>query len=878
MELSTKYEPSKIEKKWYKYWQKEGFSRSVPDSRPPYTIVIPPPNVTGVLHMGHMLNNTLQDILVRRARMLGFNACWVPGTDHASIATEAKVVGKLQAEGISKQSLSREEFLEHAWQWTEEHGGIILQQLRHLGASCDWERTCFTMDTIQSESVFKVFCDLYQKGFIYRGYRMVHWDPKAQTALSDEEVIYKEEHSKLYYVQYEVEGEEGAFATIATTRPETILGDTALCVHPEDERFRRLHGKRVIVPLVQRSVPVITDDYVDKEFGTGCLKITPAHDANDYEIGLRHQLGVIDIFNPDGTLNGVTGWFTGEDRVTVREKIIHELERCDALVKVEDYTHKVGYSERTDAVVEPRLSKQWFCRVKELSKPALKAVLEGRLKFYPEKFKNTYQHWMEGIRDWCISRQLWWGHRIPVWYFNGEEETEFIVAENEQEALAKARQIKGDPNLPLSSLSQDEDVLDTWFSSWLWPLSVFDGIRRPNNEEINYYYPTQDLVTAPEIIFFWVARMIMAGYEYKQEMPFQRVYFTGIVRDKLRRKMSKTLGNSPEPLELIEQFGADGVRVGMLLCSPAGNDLLFDNSLVEQGRNFSNKIWNAFRLVKSWKKKEDKQPTTATQAALWFGQKLSNTTGQINQRFEYYRLSEALMSTYSLFRDDFCGWYLEAIKPPFGEPIDSQTLSEAIAFFEELLKLLHPFMPFITEELWQNLVPRKEGETIMLQTWPTPSAHQKETLKRFEEIQEVIGVVRKIRKEKNLPFKEKLSLFVNTHGKPYSNTFDQLLQKLGNVTIHANVDRTLPNNTVQWLVNTEEYSLDIADKVDTSAERERLQNEAEHLNRFLSGVQKKLSNEGFVQNAPSQVVEIERKKQADAEMKLKVIQENLAKL
>jgi valyl-tRNA synthetase len=875
MEIPSKYDPQSAEGKWYSYWMDHGFFRSVPDNREPYTIVIPPPNVTGVLHMGHMLNNTIQDILVRRARMLGKNACWVPGTDHASIATEARVVNKLASEGIKKTDLSRDEFLKHAWDWTHKHGGIILEQLKKLGASCDWDRTCFTMDEKLSASVIKVFVDLYNKGLIYRGVRMVNWDPKAQTAISDEEVNYKEENSKLYYVRYKIEGTEDEWITIATTRPETILGDTAVCVNPNDIRFKQYAGKKAIVPLVHRPVKIIFDDYVDMEFGTGCLKITPAHDINDYEIGLRHKLEVIDIFNPDGTLSPDARLFVGIDRFEARKLAIKELEKTGNLVKVEDYINKVGYSERTDAVIEPRLSVQWFLKMKELAQPALENVMNNNIKFHPPKFKNLYKHWMENVRDWCISRQLWWGHRIPVYYL---PDGDFVVAETVEEALLLAQKKTNNARLTSADLKQDEDVLDTWASSWLWPISVFDGINNPDNPDINYYYPTSDLITAPDIIFFWVARMIMSGYEYRNEKPYSNVYFTGMVRDKLRRKMSKSLGNSPDPLDLIAKYGADGVRVGMLLCSPAGNDLLFDESLTEQGRNFSNKIWNTFRLIKGWEadSKID-QPKAASEAIRWFGARLNQSLKQINDHFSKFRISEALMEVYTLVKDEFSGWYLEAVKPAYQKPIDSVTLSRTVDFLEKLLKVLHPFMPFITEEIYQLINVRKEGESIMIAEMPKASPVDKEFLANFEETKEIVASIRNIRQQKNIALRETLHLNITGSKEGYKNTFIALINKLANIETIGFVDKA-KDGAATFMVKTTEYSVPLGSLLDIEAEKKKLQEELKYHHGFLKSVMAKLGNEKFVNNAPKQVVESEMKKKDDTETKIKALEEQLTSI
>ncbi len=872
-DIPAKYVPSQVEDKWYKYWMDEGFFHSVPDGREPYTIVIPPPNVTGVLHMGHMLNNTIQDILIRRARMLGKNALWVPGTDHASIATEARVVAKLKSEGIEKSKLTREQFLEHAWEWRNKHGGIILDQLKKLGASCDWERTAFTMDEGYYESVIRVFIDLYNKGLIYRGVRMVNWDPLAKTAVSDEEVNYREVKSKLYYVKYQIVDED-SYVTIATTRPETILGDTAVCVNPEDERFRHLKGKKVIVPVVNRVVPVIEDGYVDMEFGTGALKITPAHDINDYEIGIRHNLPVIDIFNDDGTLSDKAEVFIGMDRFVAREATARKLKEEGNLLKVEDYVNKVGYSERTDAAIEPKLSMQWFCKMKEMAEPALQSVLNGEIKLHPTKFRNTYKHWMENVKDWCISRQLWWGQRIPAWYIEGGNE--FIIAVGEQEALEAARVKTGNNSLQLKDLKQDEDVLDTWFSSWLWPIAVFDGIRQPGNADLKYYYPTNDLVTAPEILFFWVARMIMAGHEYIGEKPFHNVYLTGIVRDKLGRKMSKSLGNSPEPLELIEKYGADGVRVGMLLCSPAGGDLLFDESLTEQGRNFANKIWNAFRLVKMWRVEENAvQPEHSKIAIDWFDAKLSETIRLVNDQYNKYRLSEALMQLYKLFWDEFSSWYLEIVKPGFQQPVDKQTYDTTIDFFEKLMLLLHPVMPFITEEIWQYMKERNEGESIMVSSQPKAHRVDKVLVSRFEEIKETIASVRSIRVGRNLPNKQELTLLVR--GEDFDHRFDPVLKKMAFL---SEIEQTneKPENAIAFLVKRTEFFIPLTANFDKAAEIDKIQKELEYLKGFLASVMKKLDNERFVHNAPANVLELERTKRDDAESKIKSLEERLSSL
>lgn len=871
--IATNYNPKESEERWYQYWMDNKFFHSEVDkSRESYCIVIPPPNVTGVLHMGHMLNNTIQDALIRRARLQGKNACWVPGTDHASIATEAKVVAKLQGEGISKKDLTREEFLKHAWAWTEKHGGIILKQLRKLGASCDWERTGFTMDELRSESVIKVFVDLYQKGLIYRGVRMVNWDPKALTALSDEEVVYKEEHSKLYYLRYKIEGEDG-YAIVATTRPETIMGDTAMCINPHDPKNQHLKGKKVIVPLVNRVIPVIEDDYVEIEFGTGCLKVTPAHDVNDYMLGEKYNLPSIDIFNDNGTISEAAGLYVGMDRFEVREQIEKDLQTAGLLEKVEAYTNKVGCSERTNVPIEPKLSMQWFLKMEHLAQIALEPVMKDEIHFYPAKFKNIYRHWMENIKDWCISRQLWWGHRIPAWYL---PEGGYVVAATETEALELARQKSGNPQLTLADLRQDEDCLDTWFSSWLWPISLFDGINRPDNEEINYYYPTSDLVTAPDIIFFWVARMIMAGYEYRGKMPFKNVYFTGIVRDKLGRKMSKSLGNSPDPLDLIEKYGADGVRVGMLLCAPAGGDLLFDESLPEQGRNFTTKIWNAFKLVKGWQVEDIPQPRHSALALEWFDNLLNKTKTTLHSQFEQYRISEALMTVYTTFRDEFSSWLLEIIKPAYGQPIDKQTYETTLRLFEELMQLLHPFMPFITEEVWQNLKERKKGESIMVSVISENKPYDETILRAFEYVKEVIVGIRNIRKQNNIAFKDALSLHVKKSDR-YPVTFESVIQKMGNMETVETVNDA-PQGSWSFIVDTVEYFIPAAGQVDTTELKTKLEAELLYTQGFLKSVTAKLSNERFVNGAPEQVVANERKKQADAEAKIKAIETQLAQL
>ncbi len=870
-ELATKYNPADVEEKWYAYWLKNGLFKSKPDGREPYTVVIPPPNVTGILHMGHMLNNTIQDILVRRARMEGKNACWVPGTDHASIATEAKVVNKLAAQGIKKSDLTREEFLKYAWEWKEEHGGIILKQLQKLGASCDWDRTAFTMDEVRSKSVLKVFVDLYNKGLIYRGVRMVNWDPKALTALSDEEVIYKEEHSKLYYLRYYIEGED-KYIVVATTRPETILGDTAVCVNPNDPRYTYLKGKKVIVPLVNRAVPIIMDDYVDIEFGTGCLKVTPAHDVNDYMLGEKYNLPTIDIFNDNGTISEAGGLYIGMDRFDVRKQIAKDLQAAGLLEKVEDYNNKVGFSERTNVVIEPKLSMQWFVKMDKLAEPALKAVMNDDIKFHPDKFKNTYRHWMENIKDWCISRQLWWGHRIPAYYL---PQGGFVVAETPEEALKLAREKSGDDSLQLIDLRQDEDCLDTWFSSWLWPISLFDGINNPGNEEINYYYPTSDLVTGPDIIFFWVARMIMAGYEYTGEKPFKNVYFTGIVRDKIGRKMSKSLGNSPDALELIKTYGADGVRMGLMLAAPAGNDILYDDALCEQGRNFNNKIWNAFRLVKGWNVDESlEQPQTAQIAVKWFDAQLSRTLAEVKDLFGKYRLSEALMAVYRLFWDEFSSWYLEMIKPGYQQPIDRATYDATLTYFDALLRMLHPFMPFITEELWQHLYERKEGESIMYARMPEAHPVDDTIIDRFETTKQIVAGVRTIRLQKGIANKEPLTLqIIGAH----DHANDCILTKMTNLEAIEAIDEKDPA-AASFRVHATEYAIPLGNNIDVEAELKKLEGELQHAQGFLKTVMGKLNNERFVQNAPEAVVALERKKKADAEEKIKSLEESIAAL
>ena len=874
MELASKYNPADVEGKWYQYWLDHKLFSSKPDGREPYTIVIPPPNVTGVLHMGHMLNNTIQDILVRRARMEGKNACWVPGTDHASIATEAKVVNKLAAQGIKKTDLTRDEFLKHAWEWTDEHGGIILKQLRKLGASCDWDRTAFTMDEKRSESVLKVFVDLYNKGLIYRGVRMVNWDPKALTALSDEEVIYKEEHGKLYYLRYKVEGDaEGRYAVVATTRPETIMGDTAMCINPNDPKNEWLKGKKVIVPLVNRVIPVIEDDYVDIEFGTGCLKVTPAHDVNDYMLGEKYNLPSIDIFNDNGTLSEAAGLYIGMDRFDVRKQIEKDLDAAGLLDKVEAYTNKVGYSERTNVVIEPKLSMQWFLKMQHFADMALPPVMNDDLKFYPAKYKNTYRSWMENIKDWCISRQLWWGHRIPAYFL---PEGGYVVAATEEEALKLAKEKTGNPALTMEDLRQDEDCLDTWFSSWLWPISLFDGINNPGNEEIDYYYPTSDLVTGPDIIFFWVARMIMAGYEYEGKMPFKNVYFTGIVRDKLGRKMSKSLGNSPDPLELIEKFGADGVRMGMMLAAPAGNDILFDDALCEQGRNFCNKIWNAYRLVSGWTIDDNQPiPEAAKLAISWFESKQNEVTAEVADLFSKYRLSEALMAVYKLFWDEFSSWFLEIIKPAYGQGIHSTVRNAAICYFDNLLRLLHPFMPFITEELWQQMYEREEGESIMVCPLSMNAHVDSEMIQQFEVVKEIISNVRSIRLQKNIAQKETLELQVV--GENPVDAFNLVIMKMCNLSAIDVVD-TKTEGAASFMVGTTEYAVPLGNMIDVEAEIARMEAELKHKEGFLQGVMKKLSNEKFVNNAPAAVLELERKKQADAESIINSLKESIAAL
>ncbi len=876
MEIATKYEPQIIENKWYKFWDEHQMFASTPNEKPPYTIVIPPPNVTGVLHMGHMLNNTIQDVLIRRARMMGFNALWVPGTDHASIATEAKVVALLKEKGIEKNTLTREEFLEHAWEWKEKHGGIILQQLRKLGASCDWNRTKFTMDEDLSESVIDVFIDLYEKGKIYRGVRMVNWDPKALTAVSDEEVVYQEVQSKLYYIKYKIEGTENDYVTVATTRPETILGDVAVCMHPEDERFTHLKGKRCIVPLINRSIPLIFDEYVEKEFGTGALKITPAHDINDYHIGIKHKLPSINIFNDNGTLNDHAEILIGVDRFEAKKQIIPLLEAAGNLAKIEDYTNKVGFSERTNEVIEPKLSLQWFCDMTAMAKPALDVVMDDTIRFFPEKFKNTYSHWMENVKDWCISRQLWWGHRIPAYYLpNGE----FVVAKTPELALEKANKLYPTQNLQLADLKQDEDVMDTWFSSWLWPISVFDGIRNPKNVEINYYYPTTVLITAPEIIFFWVARMVMAGIEWRENIPFKDVYFTGIVRDKQRRKMSKSLGNSPDPIDLINKYGADGVRVGMLFSSPAGNDLMFDESLCEQGRNFSNKIWNAFRLIKGWEIcSEIQQPQHTTTAIEWFQNRINEALTQINDDFDKYRLSDALMGVYKLIWDDFCSVFLEIVKPPYQQPIDVKSYFEIIDLFEKLMRILHPFMPFITEELWHSISERGQKESIMLLEMPKPTPNvNHELLDKFSSTLKLVETIRRIRAEKSIPQKIKIELYIQKEGIQHDTIQDHLnavIMKLCNLATIQYTNEKIAG-AISFIEQNTEYFIPVSDSINVEEEIAKLKMEISYTEGFLKSVKGKLSNEKFVSGAPEQVVAMERKKLADAEEKIALLQEQI---
>jgi valyl-tRNA synthetase len=876
MEIPKIYEPAAAEQKWYTYWLENNYFNSTPDHREAYTVVIPPPNVTGVLHMGHMLNNTIQDVLVRRARMLGKNACWVPGTDHASIATEAKVVNKLLAEGISKSTLTREEFLSHCWEWTEKHGGIILEQLKKLGASCDWNRTRFTMDKDYYDSVIKVFCDLFEKGLIYRGVRMINWDPQAKTALSDEEVNYKEVNSKLYHIRYKVAETDDEWVTIATTRPETILGDTAICINPNDQRYAHLTGKKVIVPLVNRLVPIISDEYVDMEFGTGCLKITPAHDPNDYEIGIKFGLESIDIFNDNGTINESATLYVGMDRFEARKKMAKDLEEKGYLVKTEDHINKIGFSERTDAIIEPKLSLQWFCKMEDLAKPALDNVMNDTIQFHPAKFKNSYKHWMENIKDWCISRQLWWGHQIPAYYY-GKGVNDYVVAPTIVEALEKARKATGNDKLTVHDLRQDDDVMDTWFSSWLWPISVFDGFKDgADTTDIDYYYPTNDLVTAPEIMFFWVARMIMAGYEYKGQLPFKNVYYTGIVRDKLGRKMSKSLGNSPDPLQLIAKYGADGVRVGMLLSSPAGNDLPFDSAQCEQGRNFTNKVWNAFRLVQSWEVKDFEQPQYAKEGIVWFENKLGQTLAEINTSYDQFRISEALMLTYKLVWDDFCSWYLEIIKPHYGQPIDKATYDKTVSLFETLLKIIHPFTPFIAEELWQLFSERMKENSIVLAQWPELKTTNTDILKQFARAEEVIAHLRTIRKENNIANKVEMNLLIKQNGAS-DKGMDAVIQKIGNLT-----ELTYVNDKVEqafsFIVQGSEYFVPFAAEIDLEAEIAKLQEELGYTKGFLRSVEQKLNNEKFVSGAPEQVVAVEKKKQADALAKINLLEDKLASM
>ena len=874
MEIPSKYDPTGAEGKWYRYWMEKGFFHSTPDEREAYSIVIPPPNVTGVLHMGHMLNNTAQDVLIRRARMMGYNACWVPGTDHASIATEAKVVAKLKAEGINKTDLTRDEFLEHAWEWTHKHGGIILEQLKRLGASCDWERTLFTMDEKRYESVIKVFVDLYDKGLIYRGVRMVNWDPQAQTAVSDEEVIYTEENSKLYYVKYKIVGEDN-YVMVATTRPETILGDTAVCANPADERYAHMKGKKVIVPMTGREVPFIFDSYVDPEFGTGCLKITPAHDINDYEIGIRHKLQSIDIFNDNGTISERAGLFAGIDRFVARDLAEKELEKSGSLVKVESYKNKVGRSERTNSVIEPKLSMQWFLKMADMVKPALAAVNDGVIRIHPDKYKNVYRHWMENVRDWCISRQLWWGHRIPAYYYNA---TDYVVAGTVAEAVEKARMASGNAQLTEADIHQDEDVLDTWFSSWLWPLTSFDAINNPDNADFNYYYPTKALVTAPEILFFWVARMIMAGYEYAGREPFSDVYLTGIVRDKQRRKMSKSLGNSPDPISLIEQYSADGVRVGMLFCSPAGNDLLYDDSLPEQGRNFANKIWNAFRLLKSMNVDESiPQPEASALAVKWMDNIVSKTLAEIDENFNKYRISDALMQAYKLFWDEFSGWYLEIIKPDYQKPIDLKTYKATIGIFDSLLKILHPFMPFITEEIWHLLEERTDGESLMIERMPVSNGYNSALVSHFETAKEIISAVRTIRKEKNIKNAEKLTLLAGTSKSQDNSLLNPVIIKLCNLTAVDYVSEKV-EGAASFRVSTTEYYVPVAGSVDKETELKKLREELSYTEGFLASVMAKLNNEKFTAHAPAKVIEMERKKQSDAESKIATLKAGISML
>ncbi len=874
METPKTYEPLKAEEKWYAHWMEKGYFHSVPDDREAYTIVIPPPNVTGVLHMGHMLNNTIQDVLIRRARMLGKNACWVPGTDHASIATEAKVVQKLRQEGIKKSDLTRDEFLKHAFEWKDKHGGIILEQLKKLGASCDWERTSFTMDPGYSESVLDVFVDLYKKGRIYRGVRMVNWDPEALTAVSDEEVLHKEVNSKLFYVRYKIAGSDDQWLTIATTRPETILGDSAICINPNDKRFTHLHGKQAIVPISNRIIPIIQDDYVDMEFGTGCLKVTPAHDTNDYDLGKKHNLETIDIFNDNGTLNEKGLHYDGLDRFEVRKQIEKELYDKGYLVKTEDHINKIGFSERTNAVIEPKLSLQWFVDMKELAQPALENVMNGNIKFHPDKLKNTYKHWMDNVKDWCISRQLWWGHQIPAWYFGAGSE-DYVVAKTADEAMQLAA-VKAGRTISISELKQDEDVLDTWFSSWLWPISVFDGLTNPGNEEIKYYYPTNDLVTAPEIMFFWVARMIIAGYEYMGDIPFKNVYYTGIVRDKLGRKMSKSLGNSPDPIELIEKYGADGVRMGVLISSPAGNDLPFDSSQCEQGRNFTNKIWNAYRLVSAWDVREIEQPKSSIKAIEWFDAKFNQELAIINDLFDKFRISEALMAIYKLVWDDFCSWYLEMIKPGYEQPIDSKTIESTKDFFEQILKVIQPFTPFIAEEIWHLIRERKEGDDIIIAEWPKVKAVNQAVLDSFTKGEEVIINIRNVRKQNNIANKVKMDLFIKKNNE-IDSSFDSVIVKMGNLSL-LEYTETAISNANSFIVNSNEYYIPFGDSIDIEAEKAKLKEELDYTKGFLNSVQKKLQNEKFMAGAPDQVVVMERKKEAEALSKIAVLEEKITSL
>ena len=875
MDIPSKYEPQNVENHWYDYWMKHNYFHSTPDEREPYTIVIPPPNVTGVLHMGHMLNNTIQDVLTRRARLMGKNACWVPGMDHASIATEAKVVAKLKEQGINKSDLTRDEFLKHAWAWTDEYGGVILDQLKKLGCSCDWERTAFTLDDERYASVIKIFVDLYNKGLIYRGYRMVNWDPEAQTTLSDEEVIYEEKQGLLYYLEYKIEGSDEK-VTIATTRPETILGDTAICINPNDDRFRHLRGKKAIVPICNRVIPIIEDEYVDIEFGTGCLKVTPAHDINDKNLGEKHKLETIDIFNADATMNSFGMHYEGKDRFVVRKEISKELEENGFLVKTEQHMNKVGTSERTKAVIEPRLSDQWFLKMEDLVKPAIKGVLDSDdINFFPKKFENTYRHWMENIRDWNVSRQLWWGQQIPAYYF-GDGENDFVVAENIEDALALAKEKSNNQQLTTDDLRQDEDALDTWFSSWLWPMSVFNGITDPDNEEVNYYYPTNDLVTGPDIIFFWVARMIIAGYEFRDEKPFKNVYFTGLVRDKQRRKMSKSLGNSPDALKLIEKYGADGVRVGMLLCSAAGNDLMFDEDLCQQGKNFANKIWNGFRLVKGWEVADLPQPEASKLGIAWYQSKFNQTLLEIEDHFSKYRISDALMSIYKLVWDDYSSSLLEIIKPAYQKPIDKTTFDQVIQIFEQNLKLLHPFMPFLTEEVWQHIAERTPEEALVISKWPAVTTTNSELIAGFEFADEVISGIRTIRKTKNIPMKEALEVSVLNEGK-ISEDWDVVICKLTNVSEISYVDDAV-DGALSFRVKSNEYFIPVGGAIDVEAEIAKIQEELKYTKGFLISVQKKLSNERFVNNAPDQVIAIERKKQADAEAKIETLEKSLVSL